>query len=57
MTTEQAYRKAKKLWGKTAAVRCDEAGAFIGDDGKWHEYYSRCCEHGKTWSPAAGVPA
>ena len=45
MTPKQALTQARKRWGKRAAVECQAKGAFIGDDGNWHEGHTAVCWH------------
>lgn len=47
MTIQQALRKARKLWGKTAWVECEPKGGFITQEGTWRETMSLVCKHGK----------
>jgi hypothetical protein len=53
MTEAQALRKARKLWGKNAAVEVSPKGGFIGDDHRWHESIVTVCEHGKHYQRCA----
>ncbi len=48
MTPKQALTQARKRWGKHAAIECEPKGAFIGDDGLWHDGITRVCKHGQA---------
>jgi hypothetical protein len=47
VTEQQALKRARKFWGKRAAVQVQKHGAFIGEDLVWREWPHGVCEHGK----------